>query len=79
MKTPPIRLLAQLAFGVATMVIAVMGWELYESKQQLQQSSARITHTYDVLRAIDAVNLQLTRAESAQRAFLVSNRGPFLT
>ncbi|MBL8522977.1 MAG: response regulator, partial [Betaproteobacteria bacterium] len=47
--------------------------------QQLQQSSARITHTYDVLRAIDAVNLQLTRAESAQRAFLVSNRGPFLT
>jgi PAS domain S-box-containing protein len=78
MKLPPTRLLAQLACSVAVMVIAVMGWELYESTHQLHRSSERITHTYDVLRAIDAVNLQLARAESAQRAFLLSEKDLFL-
>ncbi len=79
MKLPSTRLLAQLACSVALMVIAVMGWELYESTGQLHKSSERITHTYEVLRAIDAVNLQLTRAESAQRAFLLSEKELFLT
>ncbi len=78
MKMPSSKSLAQICFGVATAVIVVMGWALYFANASVLEASKHVEHTYQVLGAIDGANIELTRAESSQRAFLLAGTDLFI-
>ena len=47
--------LAHLAFGTAAIVIAVLGWVLYDASVQSRESTHWVDHTLDIIQAIDDV------------------------
>ncbi|MEP7156085.1 MAG: ATP-binding protein [Betaproteobacteria bacterium] len=73
-----LKKLAHIAFGVAALVIVVLGWLLYDATVQSRESTRRVTHTLQEMRAIDEFGDALGLAESAQRGFLYSGRDAFL-
>ena len=72
------KLLAHLSFWLATLVMIVMGWTLYYATANEIKSSQWISHRQDVLRTVAEINEEFSRAESAQRGFLLSGRDVFL-
>ncbi|MEO8144096.1 MAG: CHASE3 domain-containing protein, partial [Betaproteobacteria bacterium] len=73
-----LKYLAHLALGGGALVIAALGWVLYDATVQSRESTLRVTHTLDEIRTLDEFNDALTRAESAHRGFLYSGREGFL-
>ena len=67
-----------LGFWVGALVIAVMGWTLYDATTKSNESSAWVTRTYAILQEIGNINAGLRRAESAQRGYLLSGSDAFL-
>jgi len=63
---------AHAAFSVAALVILVLGWVLYNATVQARESTNWVSYTLEVLAAIDGVNEQVSRAESAQRGYLLT-------
>ncbi len=67
-------------FGVAV-TFAVLLANILVSRESLQdqrQSTAWVTHTYDVLRELEAITSALYEAEAAQRAFVLMSDDDFL-
>ena len=67
------------ACGACAIVIGVLGWVLYDATVQSSESTGSISHTLEVIRAIDGVNQELGRAETAHRGFLFSGAGSSLS
>ncbi|HSV51429.1 MAG TPA: CHASE3 domain-containing protein [Burkholderiaceae bacterium] len=70
--------LPHVAFGAAAMVIVVLGWVLYDATTRSRDSARWVTHTVEVIGAIEEVNEELSRADSAQRGYLLTASASFL-
>ena len=73
------KLLAHLSFWLATLVMIIMGWTLYYATANEIESSRWVSHRQDVLRGVTEISEDFSRAESAQRGFLLSGRDVFLS
>lgn len=70
--------LANLAFAGAAVLIMALGWVLYSAAHQSAASTLWINHSLEVIQAIDDLNAEMSRAETAQRSYLLSNGEAFL-
>lgn len=70
--------LANLAFAGAAVLIMALGWVLYSAAHQSAASTLWINHSLEVIQAIDDLNDEMSRAETAQRSYLLSNGEAFL-
>jgi len=73
-----LKYLAHLAFGAAAIVIAGLGWVLYDASLKAETSNDWVTHTLQVLRSMDQVTDHLSSAEVAQRGYLLTGESGFL-
>ncbi len=71
--------LPALAFGAAALVTALLGWVLYDATVESRASATWITHTLQVVEAIDDVTEELNRAELSQRGYLLTGVESFGT
>jgi signal transduction histidine kinase/DNA-binding response OmpR family regulator/CHASE3 domain sensor protein/HPt (histidine-containing phosphotransfer) domain-containing protein len=69
---------AHLAFGVAAAVIIVLGCVLYNATAQSIESSRSVSHALEVEQAINEVDEQLSRAESAHRGYQLTASDMYL-
>ncbi len=72
MKRLDLKYLAQAAFSAAALMLAVLSWALYDANNSSHESSRRVTHALEVLRAMDTVKDQLNQTEIAHRGYLLS-------
>jgi signal transduction histidine kinase/CHASE3 domain sensor protein/DNA-binding response OmpR family regulator len=70
--------LGHLGYWAAGIVIALMGWSLYDAGTRARASAAWVSHTFEVLADVGEVTDLMARAESAQRGFLLSMQDRFL-
>ncbi|MFZ6654946.1 response regulator [Undibacterium sp. TJN19] len=71
------RLMSGLALGLALLLLA--GWQLYRSLQDYRENSYWVTHTYEVLDALDEVKSGILDLENAQRTYFITNDSIFNT
>ncbi|MEO6173133.1 MAG: CHASE3 domain-containing protein, partial [Arenimonas sp.] len=69
------RDLAQLAFGAAAVVLALLVWALYDANLQMGGSVRSVSHTLEVIHSLDRINVGLRDAEIAHRGFLIAPSG----
>jgi signal transduction histidine kinase/CheY-like chemotaxis protein/HPt (histidine-containing phosphotransfer) domain-containing protein len=67
-----------IAFGAAAVVILAFGWLTYSASLRGTEASRWVNHTLEVIQAIKEGNEQLSRAESAQRGYLLSGEDTYL-
>lgn len=67
-----------LAFGLALLMMVALGWTLFKAEIASIESVRSVQHTLKVISETRAVNEHLSRAESAQRGFLLSGKETFL-
>ena len=60
------------AFAATALMLAVLGWALYDADTRSKESNQRVTHTLEVLRAMDTANSEFDQAEIAHRGYLLS-------
>jgi signal transduction histidine kinase/CHASE3 domain sensor protein/HPt (histidine-containing phosphotransfer) domain-containing protein/ActR/RegA family two-component response regulator len=78
MTMPGPRLLAHASFWLATLAMVAMGWTLYDAVNNEIESSRYISHTQEVRQVAGEIDELLSRAESAQRGYLLTGRTAFL-
>jgi signal transduction histidine kinase/CHASE3 domain sensor protein/DNA-binding response OmpR family regulator len=66
------------ANAVALLAIVTLGWALYASSREADESEDRITHTREMLQVIADVREQLASAESSQRGLLLGGGAAYL-
>ncbi len=71
------KYLAHVAFGAAAVVVVALGWVLFDASGHSKNSSLRVAHTLEVIRSIDEVQEELTRADGSQSSYLFSGRDGF--
>jgi signal transduction histidine kinase/CheY-like chemotaxis protein/CHASE3 domain sensor protein/HPt (histidine-containing phosphotransfer) domain-containing protein len=71
--------LAHFSFWLATLVMVVMGWTLYDAASSERESSERVAHTQEVRQTLAEINAFASRAESAERGYLLSGSDAFLS
>jgi signal transduction histidine kinase/DNA-binding NarL/FixJ family response regulator len=69
---------AHVAFGAAAAVILGLGWVLYNATFEATESSRWVSHTLEAHQAINEVDEQLSRAEAAQRGYLLTHADTYL-
>ena len=72
------RFLAHSGFWLATLVLTAIGWAVYGASSQETESSRWVSHTQEVLQAAAEVDESVSRAESAQRGYLLTGVDAFL-
>jgi PAS domain S-box-containing protein len=65
-------------FGVALLMLSLLSAASYWSTTSLVKTTGWVTHTREVLDELDEVPLQLARAETAQRTYLLTGDEQFL-
>ncbi|MEO8384325.1 MAG: ATP-binding protein [Betaproteobacteria bacterium] len=73
-----LKYFAHIAFGLTVIVMVVLGWVLYDATVQSRESTRRVTHTLEEIRAIEEFSDAMILADSAHRGFLFSGRTGFL-
>jgi CHASE3 domain sensor protein len=68
----PLGSVAHVAFGAAAVVILGLGWVLYNASMQSRESAGLVSHSPEVWQAINEVDEQVNRAESAERGYLMT-------
>ena len=66
------------AFAIGLAALVGAGAAAYLSMSDLARSRASVEHTYDVLRATDAVKASMTSAESAARGYVITGDRRYL-
>src|SRR5437867_2340835 len=80
MRTPAIHHpFAHIGYWAAAMVIVLTIWTAYSAAVKTKESSQRVTHTFEVLQRVSDVDEAVSRAESAQRGYLLSGTEAFLS
>lgn len=74
----PIRTRVNLAFALAVAVLLGIAAASYQSVTTLSETGRWISHTYDVLAAIDAVAASTTTAETGSRGYALTGEERFL-
>jgi two-component system, NarL family, sensor histidine kinase EvgS len=69
---------AHIGFGAAAVVILVLGWVTYSASVRVTESSQWVSHTLEVIQAINEVDEQLSRAEAGQRGYLLAGADTYL-
>src|SRR5687768_1789515 len=67
----------QIGYWVAAIAIVSMGWTLHVVIERKDASMRAVIHTLEVLESISAVGEAVSRAEAAQRGFLLSATADF--
>src|ERR1022692_4242838 len=67
-----------IAFAAAAAVILTCGWVLYGASVRATESTMWVSHTLEVINAFHDVDEQISRAESAQRGYLLTASETFL-
>jgi len=78
MKFSRLRHLPHLALATAALMVAVLGWLLYDAKVKSQESVRWLSHSLKIVESIGTVDRGLNQAESAQRSFMFSGLESFL-
>ena len=71
--------LAHVAFAAAAVLIAALGWVLYDASLAAKVATRLVTHTLEVIRSLDQLAQDLDHAESAQRGYLLTGKDDFLS
>ena len=79
MKRVTLNYLAHLAFWAAVFAIVVLGWGVYHVAVQSREATRRVDLILEAIRAIRKVDENLSRAESAQRGYLLSGSNAYLS
>ena len=79
MKNHAITRLIHFGFWASALIIAGMGWILYDAATRATVSSAWVAHTHEILQSLGNINAELARAESAQRGYLLSASDRYLS
>jgi signal transduction histidine kinase/CheY-like chemotaxis protein/HPt (histidine-containing phosphotransfer) domain-containing protein len=77
-KRPSFESIVHLAFVAAATVIFACGWVLYGASLRATESTRWVSHTLEVIKAFHEVDEQLSRAESAQRGYLLTSADTYL-
>jgi two-component system, NarL family, sensor histidine kinase EvgS len=77
-KRPSFESIAHFAFVAAAAVIFMCGWVLYGASLRATESTRWVSHTLEVIKAFHEVDEQLSRAESAQRGYLLTSAKTYL-
>src|ERR1700692_2198953 len=77
-KRPSIKSISQLSLVAPAAVILTCGWVLYGSSVRATESTRWVSHTLEVIKAFHDVNEQISRAESAQRGYLLTSAETFI-
>ncbi len=72
------KYLAHLSFGVAAVVVILLGAVLYDANERSGESTRWVSHTLQAIQAIDGASKDWNDAESAQRSYLFSGNALFL-
>jgi signal transduction histidine kinase len=78
MPRPPVYTAIAGAFAVTLLALVGVGVASYDGMWDLVDSRAKVEHTYDVLRAVDAVTARVASAESAARGYLLTGDERYL-
>ena len=71
--------LGHLGYWGAATVIALMGWTLYSATVETRESGRRVERSLQSLQAIGMASESISRAEAAQRGFLLTGDEGFAT
>ncbi|WP_033339615.1 methyl-accepting chemotaxis protein [Catenuloplanes japonicus] len=66
------------AFAVPLVVLCIVGTLAYRNTDTLETTSGWVSHTYQVMNAIDQVSDALQNAETGQRGFLITGQDAYL-
>ena len=69
--------LGHIGYWGAAAVIAIMGWTLYSATVETRESGRRVAHSLQAMQRISAVSESVSRAEAAQRGYLITGDGAF--
>ncbi|HYX15851.1 MAG TPA: response regulator [Nostoc sp.] len=67
-----------ISFALSLATLATIGLISYQSTNELIETSARESHTYQVLSQLEDLNLQLTNAETGQRGYIITGEQRYL-
>jgi signal transduction histidine kinase/CheY-like chemotaxis protein len=70
--------IAPIAFVAAAAVILLCGWVLHSASDRDTESTRWVNHTLEVIKAFHDVDEQISRAESAQRGYLLTTAETYL-
>jgi len=65
-------------FTLSLAILTSIGLISYQSTNELIETSRKENHTYEVLREIEDLNLQLTNAETGQRGYIITGEQRYL-
>jgi PAS domain S-box-containing protein len=73
-----ITFIGQIAFVAAAALILTCGWVLYGASVRATESTMWVSHTLEVIKDFHDVDEQISRAESAQRGYLLTAAETYL-
>jgi CheY-like chemotaxis protein/CHASE3 domain sensor protein len=65
-------------FTLSVAILTSIGLISYQSTNELIETSRKENHTYEVLSQIEDLNLQLTKAETGQRGYIITGEQRYL-
>jgi len=65
-------------FGVALAILAIVEFISYRSTNQLVETSRQVTHTQQVMEALENILVTMDDAETGQRGYLLTGKEPYL-
>ena len=77
-RRPSFKSIGHIAFVAAAAAILTCGWVLYGASVRTTESTRWVSHTLEVIKAFHEVDEQISRAESAQRGYLLTTAETFL-
>jgi signal transduction histidine kinase/DNA-binding response OmpR family regulator len=77
-RRPSFQSIAYVSFVAAGAAVLTCGWVLYGNSAPATESTRWVSHTLEVIQAVHEVDEQISRAESAQRGYLLTTAGTFL-
>jgi signal transduction histidine kinase/CheY-like chemotaxis protein/HPt (histidine-containing phosphotransfer) domain-containing protein len=77
-RRPSFKSIGQMAFAAAAALILTCAWVLYAASVRAKESTRWVSHTLEVIKAFHDVDEQMSRAESAQRGYLLTAAESYL-
>ncbi|MEH2323838.1 MAG: response regulator [Nostoc sp.] len=78
LKSLKIGIKIGISFALSLATLATIGLISYQSTNELIETSAKESHTYQVLSQLEDLNLQLTNAETGQRGYILTGEQRYL-
>jgi signal transduction histidine kinase/CheY-like chemotaxis protein/CHASE3 domain sensor protein/HPt (histidine-containing phosphotransfer) domain-containing protein len=73
-----LKSIPHVAFVAAAAVIFMFGWVLYATSVRTTESTRWVSHTLEVITTVNEVSEQISRAEAAQRGYLLTTADTYL-